>query len=111
VGVLLSAQSVAALLVSLPLGRRHTEATTVLLSATATGSTVPSTRLTMPAMPVTVVAVIAPSYESASTRVPVVVLTRAMPSGAPFWMLFEAAAKVSFSAVAGTTTVLVATTR
>ena len=45
VGAPQSAQSVAASFVSLPFGMRQTEATTALLSATAFGSTVPSTRL------------------------------------------------------------------
>src|SRR5262245_14757856 len=98
-------QSVAALFVSVPLGSRHNDRATVLLSATLTGSAVPSTRLTIAGRPVAVTIVIEPSYESASMSLPAVVSTSAAPSGGPFWMLSDASANWSEMAPAAGITV------
>ena len=82
VTVVVNTQSDAASFVSRPSGLRLSEPATVFESATAAGSTVPSTRLTV-AGPICA-AVIAPSYESASRSAPVPVSTSATPSGDPF---------------------------
>ncbi len=78
--VVVNAQSDAASFVSLPLGLRISEPATVLESSTVAARAVPSTRLYV--WPPIVAAVIAPSYDSASTSV--VPSSNASPSGAPF---------------------------
>ena len=79
----MNAQSVAALSVSVPSGSRESEPGTVFESATEAPSAVPSTRSYV--CPPIVAATISPSYESASSSVPVAVSISATPSGAPFW--------------------------
>ena len=75
-------QSVAASFVSPPSGIREQRPVDGVRVGHARGSAVPSTRSYV--WPVDRRAVISPSYESASSSVPVAVSTSATPSGAPF---------------------------
>ena len=96
VGVASNAQSVAASSVSDPFGSRSIEPSTAFESSTADGF--PSTRLTGPGKPSRCAAVIAPSYDSASTTVDVATSISARPSGAPFCTWFVAPGKSTLSA-------------
>ena len=77
-----NSQSAAASSWSSPSGIRDSEPSCVFESATVSGSIVPSTRLYV--CPSITAAVIAPSYDRASSRACVDVFTSATPSGEPF---------------------------
>jgi hypothetical protein len=89
VAVVVNFQSVSASFVSIPSGSRDSEPATVLESATLAARAIPSTRSYV--CPSMVATWISPSYERASSSVPVAVSMSATPSGAPFWASISSA--------------------